>query len=178
VGTVDEMQSTIYNFIESREVKERNVSVVITIDHIILTKGNQNEQEKSILDNLYRMLNRLKKQFASEGIKVLFVALSQLNRDIESAERRNPKYHYPTRNDIFGASSVYNGSDYVMISHNPSTIDGIESYGTRQLPIKCDKTNRAFIYWHLIKNRFGRTSIMKMRENFENSSIDDYNEHE
>jgi replicative DNA helicase len=176
VGTVDEMESTILNFIESRDVSTRKVDVVVTIDHIILTKGYQNEQERSILDNLYRMLNKLKKQFAANNINVLFIALSQLNRDIESTERRNPKYHYPTRNDIFGASSVYNGSDYVMISHCPSSMDGMQSYGVHELPLKCGKTNRKFIYWHLIKNRFGRTAIMKMREHFEMSAIEDYDE--
>lgn len=180
-GTVEEMKNTIISFAQNHKLKENDKGLVVTVDYITLTKGRQSDSEKKIVDDLYKMFMEVKKLFASEGIRILIIAISQLNRDIDSTERKDPKLHYPTQNDIFAASSVYHNSDYVLISHNPSTIEGINWYGLPKgekypygLPLFCPKTNRAMIYWHLIKNRFGKTRIMMMREKFADSKIEDY----
>ena len=179
-GTVADMRNTIVNFVLQRDLKEREVSLVITIDHITLTKGRDSDMEKKVIDELYKMLLDMKRLLMAQGIRCLFICLSQLNRDIQSVERKKPAYHYPTSNDLFGASSIYQGSDYVLITHNPSTISGIQSYGPpcgdkypEGLPLYCNKTGRAMIYWHLIKNRFGKLAVMIMRENFLESKIED-----
>jgi replicative DNA helicase len=178
-GTVPEMQNTIFNFILQRDFKEEKKSLIVTIDHVILTKGNTNDAEKKIIDDLYKMLLDTKKRLTEQGIRCLFICVSQLNRDIESVDRKKPSLNYPTQSDLFGASSVYHASDYVLISHNPSTLSGLERYGPplpdypEGLPLYCSKTNKAMIYWHLIKNRFGRNRIMIMRENFINSRVEE-----
>lgn len=184
-GTPTDMKNTILNFANQRDLKERDVGLVVTIDHVTLTKGKDSDAEKRVIDELYKIIVDLKKKFSSEGIKCLFILLSQLNREIMSVERKKATLHYPVSSDLFGASSIYQGSDYVLITHNPSVISGISAYGPpcgdkypEGLPIYCPKTGRQMIYWHLIKNRFGKTAIMIMRENFVASEIEDYVEDE
>lgn len=119
----------IVKFIYEFEKDFPEHGLIITIDHILLTKNRLGETEKLLIDNLLKQMIEVKKNFNDRGKKILIIMVSQLNRDLESKERIiNPKLHYPTKNDLFGASSVYNGSDYVIITHNPSTISGLGSY--------------------------------------------------
>lgn len=128
-GTVADMKQTIMNFALQRNLKERETGLVVTIDHIILTKGRESDTEKKIIDDLYKMLLEVKKTLSASGIRCLFICISQLNRDIESTERKKPSLQYPIASDLFAASSVYHASDYVLITHNPSTIPGLTTYG-------------------------------------------------
>lgn len=179
VMDVAEISSTIKIFAENYVEPFANRGLVVTLDHVLLTKGKQGESEKEIVDNLMRTLVALKKYFASKNIKIIFVVLCQLNRDIESTERvTNPSLHYPTKNDIFAASSVYYCSDYVLITHKPADLTGIgEFYGRPQkpsypkgLPLKSPE-GRAMVYWHIIKERFGERKVIPMVEDFKNSKI-------
>lgn len=123
----------------------------------------------------------LKKSLTSAGHKVMFILLSQLNRDIEKQERvLNPLFHYPTKNDIFAASSVYYCSDVVIIVHKPAIIEGLGSfYGASKkgfpkgLPVFTEDS-RALIYWHIIKSRFGNNQILVMVDDFVNSRVLEY----
>ncbi len=91
--------------------------------------------------------------------------------------------HYPSRNDLFGASSVFHTSDYVLISHRPATVIGMGDYYGRErvgfpkgLPVKYEKDpKRDMVYWHLIKERFGKQVIIPMAEDFRNASIEEIN---
>lgn len=172
-GRPEEMKETIYEFAELRKIKEENKCLLITVDFVSLCKGNASDSEKAIVDNLYKTILEVKKTFYDKGIKAIFVFLSQLNRDIESNDRKEQLSHYPNRNDIYAASSVYVNSDVVIIAHNPSVISGIEYYGPKYLPLYCMKTKRSFIYFHVIKNRGGKLAVFQMRENFNESKIED-----
>lgn len=183
VGTVKEIVATVIEFANNRIIPNEGKGLVVTIDHVLLTKGKQGDSEKEIVDELMRTLIILKKYFASIGVKVIFFVLSQLNREIEKEERTtNALLHYPTKNDIFAASSVYYCSDYVMITHKPSGINGIgKYYGPKRagypngLPTKCpEDENRSMVYWHVIKERFGEHKILSMVENFKNSCFEEY----
>ena len=167
-----EMYETILEFCNQRKVKAEKKTLIVTIDFVSLCKGNASDSEKDIVDSLYKTLVEAKKKLYDMGIRVIFIALSQLNRDIESVERRDPKYQFPTRNDLYSASSIYTNSDIVIISHNPSVINGIEKYGPYNWDIK-DEDGRSFIYWHIIKNRMGKNAILKMKEDFSNSKVVD-----
>lgn len=128
-GTSSEIYSTIMDFIVTRKLAERQRGLIVTIDHILLTKGGTGEGEKEIIDNLCKMFVQLKKECINMKVKIIIMMLSQLNRDIESKERvLNPKIHYPNKNDLFAASSIYYSSDYVLVTHKPSLISGIDHF--------------------------------------------------
>lgn len=181
VGSVDEIIATIKHFAKIHELKAKNEGLVVTIDHVLLTKGKQGEGEKEIIDDLFHQIMELKKVFIEIGIKVIFIMLSQLNRNIEQVERRsNVSLHYPAQSDLFGASSIFQCSDYVLVSHKPANLE-LQSYGPpregfpKGLPIKNPKNPaQCMIYWHLIKHRSGEPKIMMMVDNLKNSAIDEY----
>jgi len=172
-GTVEQIVSTIRGF--TKEHLDKDTGLVVTIDHVLLTKGKQTDDEKAIVDELMRAFVDLKKQFAAEGLKVIFIVLTQMNREIEKSERvQNYNLHFPTRNDIFASSAVFTCSDYVIITHRPATLSGIgRRYGPQLegfpngLPVKWpqDET-KSMVYWHLIKERFGETKIIPLVEDF------------
>lgn len=129
------------------------------------------------------MLIDLKKYIASLGIKSLFFVVSQLNRNIENPERsQNPKLHYPNKTDLFGASSVYFGSDYVIIAHKPCLVDGVSNYyGPEKkgypngLPVFNPKNaEQPMIYLHIIKERFGTTKIVPFVDNLASATIEEF----
>lgn len=185
VGTVDDIYQTIKDFVKTRKLSIRKRKLIITLDHTLLTKGRLGENEKQVVDELMKMFVSLRKELPSEGVDVIIFILSQLNRDIESKERvLNSALHYPTKNDIFAASSVYYSSDYVLVSHKPATISGITQYygpsiGTRfpkGLPVfDPDDPDTAMVYWHLIKNRFGKTGIIPMIDRFKFAKLEEKN---
>ena len=180
IGTVQDIASTILTFLQDKN-PDKKKGLVVTIDHVLLTKGGTGQSEKDTVDLLMHTLVSLKKSLTSEGYKIMFLVLSQLNREIEKAERiLNPMLHFPTKNDIFAASSVYYCSDVVMILHMPAIIEGLMGYYgpsrttyPKGLPIYTeDKT--PIIYWHVIKNRFGKNEILMMLNDFKNSRVLEY----
>lgn len=184
VGSVEQIISTIKKFVLDMNLSEKEEGVVITIDHLLLTKGKEGDSEKRKIDNLMFELVALKKYFSSIGQKCLFITISQLNRDIKTGDRvLKRKLHFPTQNDLFAASSIFYCSDYVLITHNPSTIEGLGLvYGPSTaehpngLPVMCpNDPDRAMIYWHIIKERFGETCIIPMVEDFKNSRLEEFN---
>lgn len=151
----------------------------MTLDHTLLIKG---EDEKRTVDAFMKALVGLKKTLAEKGVNCLFIILSQLNRNIETPERSNNCYaHYPNKNDIFSASSVYYSSDYVLIIHKPCLIDGIDQYygppikgHPKGLPVYNPlNAEQPMIYFHLIKERFGMPRILAMLDYLENSRIEE-----
>lgn len=180
IGTVDEIKETILAFSEEKKLKENDIGLVVTLDHVLLTHGKQGEAERTILQSLYSTCIDLKKQFDHEDMKSMFILLSQLNREIEDKERiLNPKLHFPQRSDIFGSSAVFYSSDYVIVTHNPSTL-GLTSYGTHDnypqgLPVKNPQNpSKNMIYWHVLKNRGGEPALLMMTEDFAHSKVLDY----
>ena len=187
VGSALEIRSTILNFVENRKLKEDNKGLVVTIDHTLLTKGKTGEAEKQRVDELYLTLVELKKHYSYEQFPILFVLLSQLNRDIQSNERvTNPKLHYPTQNDLFASSSAYQASDYVILLHRPSAISGMGLYYgppkegyPNGFPSMCPTIpGKSMIYLHVIKERFGKPRIISCVEQFSENKILEYNLYE
>ena len=184
VGSHLDIRETILTFAEERGL-DKNKGLVVTIDHVLLTKGKDGDAEKKKVDDLCHMFVEVKKIFSEQNVPILIIMLSQLNRDIQEKERvQNNKLHYPTQNDLFAASSVYQCSDYVLISHRPSDIVGMGTwYGPPRtaegfplgLPKYCpDLSGKSMIYWHIIKERFGVKTTLFMVENFAKGKIDEY----
>lgn len=181
-GTVQDIHDTVLDFVTSRNHAGRKRGIVITLDHTLLTKGKSGESEKQIVDALMKMFVGLRKELIHLGVKSIILVLSQLNRDIESKERVvNSLLHYPNKNDIFAASSVYYCCDFVVVSHKPSTISGISNrYGPpigvafpKGLPVYNPKNpDQAMVYWHIIKNRFGTGGIIPMLDRFDIAKLE------
>lgn len=183
IGTVDEVVATVDEFAQNEELLEKGEGLIVTIDHVLLTKGRMGEDEKQTIDNLMHACVTLKKRYAAMGIPILIIVLGQLNRNIETPDRvLNPQLHYPTKNDIFGASSLFYSSDYVLITHKPAVVDGIKSYyGPSRvgypngLPVfNPYSEEQAMVYWHLIKERFGNPKIMMMLDEFKYSRVGEF----
>lgn len=180
VGTAVEVRDTVMDFVNNVCIPNGK-NIIVTLDHLLLTKGKRGDEEKDIIDELMKTFVDLKIYIASLGIKCLFVSLSQLNRNIETPERvLNSLLHYPTKNDLFAASSTFYCSDYVIVIHRPATISGITRfYGPptknhkNGLPLRSDN-NKDLVYWHIIKQRFASSNILVMEEDFKYSRMNEY----
>lgn len=164
-GTVEQIKSTILSFCLSRgnNNKDSEHGTVIALDHALLVNGKGEEMERKILFELMVMMNTLKK-----SMKVSFILLSQLNRNIEIPDRIvNPDLQYPRKADLFGADSMYQFSDVVLISHNPKML-GIRRYG----PDKVDTAGK--IFWHFLKIREGMPFVAIMKDNLKHNEIIDW----
>lgn len=180
-GTVSDIKDTVLFYVNKHKLSELEKGLIVTIDHSLLIKPNEGEDEQTTIVKLMHTLVALKKYLHSIGVKCIFIVLSQLNRNIESPDRvTNPRLHYPNKNDIFGSSSIYYSSDYVVIIHRPALIDGIgEQYGPSGLPVFNPKTiknpRQPMIYLHVIKERFGSPTIITMIDELSKARVAEYN---
>jgi len=182
LGTVANIKDTILSFCATKDLAKLNKGLVVTMDHSLLVKAENREDEKTKVDNLFHTLVALKKYLHSIGIKAMFIILHQLNRNIESVERvTNSNLHFPNKTDLFAASSVYYSSDYVIIIHRPCLIEGLRNWygpaadGKPGLPIfNPQDQNQPMIYLHIIKERFGETQILSMLDELKYSRIVEY----
>lgn len=157
-GTVEQIRNTIIDF----KKKIGKKWLIVILDHTLLIRAKQGEKERETISDLQRLFMEIKKWG-----KTTIIQLSQLNRNIESAERlNNPALHYPNRSDLFGSDSIFHASDIIIVLHRPELLF-IESYGQNNLPVK------DLIYLHLIKNREGENKILTFKNNLKYNSIDE-----
>lgn len=183
-GTAVQIRDTILQFVLDKKLVQTKGRLVISIDNTLLVTRKDGQDEKQMLDEFMSMIVSLKKTLSKLGVKVIIFIISQLNRNIESGDRvTNPKLHFPNKNDLFGASSIYNGSDYVIITHKPCIIDGLGNwYGppSRRWPnglpvFNPTESSQAMIYLHVIKERFGKPAIIAMLDDLKFGKISQYN---
>ena len=154
-GNVKSLEATILAF-----SKEKNKPVIIMLDHTLLVKKAGGAQDRDLLYDLMAMFNGLKKV-----IRVAFILISQMNRNIEGSERvQNPDLHYPKKQDIFGADAGYMYSDIVIVTHRPEML-GIRAYGPKRWP-----TDNA-IFWHYLKVREGEPCVALMNNDLAHNQI-------
>lgn len=160
-GTVDQIERTILNF-AAEDFNQYN-GIVVFLDHTLLVRKMGNASDKDLLYNLMGVFNKLKKM-----LKISFVLVSQMNRNIESSERiQNSNLHFPTKQDIFGADACYMYSDIVLVTHRPEIL-GIRSYGPKNWPTK------DLLFWHYLKIREGEPCIATMKNNLKHNEVLDY----
>lgn len=180
VGTSKQVEETINTFVQNECISKGIDKLVVTLDHVLLVNPeSSSEPDTTLLKNLYKTAMKLKLFYASIGIKIIFIFASQLNRDIEQMARVNsPEFHFPSKTDLYGSSTIYQGSDYVIITHKPVVINGMPSsgYGADNLPLyNPENPKQPMIYWHIIKNREGELFTLQMVDNLKYSSVEDYN---
>jgi replicative DNA helicase len=97
-GTVERIRETILRFHQ----RDPSRGIVVMLDHTVLVMGKSGEMERLVLFDLMRMANSLKKD-----LKIAFIFLSQLNREIEQSERiSDPYQQFPKKKDIFGGEQI------------------------------------------------------------------------
>ena len=154
-GNVKSLEATIVKF-----AQEKDKPVIVMLDHTLLVKKTGGAQDRDLLYDLMAMFNGLKKV-----IRVAFILISQMNRNIENSERvQNPDLHYPKKQDIFGADACYMYSDIVIVTHRPEML-GIRAYGPKRWP-----TDNA-IFWHYLKVREGEPCIALMKNDLAHNQI-------
>jgi replicative DNA helicase len=161
--TPEEMIETIRKFHQWCKTKYgEDCGLVILFDHTRLSKKKAGLNEQEMIDTLQNLFIEAKKED-----KRIIIQLTQLNRNIESVERKqNPNDHYPNRGDIFKSDSIYQSSDIVVISHRPEIIN-ISSYGPYGYAV------RNKVYLHAIKVREGEPAPIRFINNLKHNRIDE-----
>jgi replicative DNA helicase len=167
-GTHSQIKKTVYHYWRTlcKDKGELDRLLIIEIDHTLLIKGHSSsgDVEKAKIDKLMEDFIELKKTIADEGGLVFFIVISQLNRNIESVERRIPTDQKPKTSDLMQSSSILNATDYLLIGHQPAKL-GFETYTQNKLPCwvysskNADKKKINVIYYHLLKNRDGEADM-------------------
>lgn len=106
--------------------------VIVRIDHSVLFKKDATEQDKfDTLHNLGEALTRMKKK-----LPVMFIVLSQLNRNPETFERLKEGTHgnYLVDSDLYGADALLQHTDLLVMINRPAKYN-LRVYGPEQFEV-------------------------------------------
>lgn len=159
--TVNEMYSTIIKFWEKFKKP-----FVITLDHTLLVKQSAGENTRQVtLQNLATMMTEVKNM-----LPVTFIILTQLNRDIDDAERQKPGQlsNFPTEADVYGSDFLHQCAD-VMIAFNRPAKYNLHYYGNQQFVIT--PSDKYLLAMHVLKNRFGEVGIQWYKAEYAKMTI-------
>ena len=157
--SVSQMEDVIMNFFN-----EMKKPFVITLDHTLLVKQGASETNRQqTLQNLATMMTEMKNR-----LPVTFIILTQLNREIDDAERQRPGMlsNFPTEADVFGSDYLLQCAD-VMIAYNRPAKYNLSLYG----PMRYEITDKYLLAMHVLKNRFGEPSIQWYKAQYETMTI-------
>lgn len=137
---------------------------IVTVDHSVLFKRASFEKDR--MDTLYNLgecLTRVKRKFP-----VIFIILSQLNRNVDSVERSGDGKHgnYILDSDIFGSDALLQHADTVVAFNRPAS-KNIRLYG----PEKYIIGDENILVGHFLKVRNGDTRMSFFKAEFEKMSI-------
>jgi replicative DNA helicase len=178
-GNPQQILNTIKHHYEQDCAKE-NITMIVEIDHLLLIRDDSNLGDKAKIDALMLGLIDLKKQISSSGGSVVFICLSQLNRDIKNKDRVfNEEGHYPITSDLMASSFIEQATDYMLVNNIPAKLN-IQKYGVGGLPVYYTEVKKdyeklkQFNYCHLLKNRSGEADIVfPMYNNLEYFALDE-----
>lgn len=159
--TVTEMKMAIKQF--HKEVRK---PFVITLDHTLLVKQSGGENNRQVtLQNLATMMTEIKNE-----LPVIFIVLTQLNREIDDAERQKPGQlsNYPTEADVYGSDYLHQCAD-VMIAYNRPAKYNLSLYGPLKYVI--EPKDKFLLAMHVLKNRFGEVGIQWYQASYATMSI-------
>jgi len=149
-----------------REWHEKTGKKIVALsDHSLLFKGSGTGDREMLVDLSKDIMIQKNEGWCTH------ILLTQLNREIESAARRMPKspLNYPDQSCLSSSSSIFQASDYVVIVHRPYLLKFVgDTYGPDGL-----STDIKSLYYHVIKNREGETSILTMTASFKTMQIID-----
>lgn len=151
-GTALEIMATIEYY--QRTFPDRKL--IISIDHILLVREENNEDELKLMSFLSKMFV----DCVNDNMMVFLLA--QLNAEIEKESRiTNKTLHFPLKRDIHGSKQLFHASDGVIIIHQPELLN-IEYYGRDEDPT----LNTIFI--HVIKYRSDKPGYTRLKNDLDN----------
>lgn len=161
--TVAQMQEIVEKF-----YAETRLPFVVTLDHTLLVKKGASETSKQqTLELLAISMTNLKNKYP-----VIFIVLTQLNREIDNTERHSPGKlsQYPSESDVFGSDSLLQCSD-VMIAVNKPSKQQVSIYGPQRWVI--EPHMKDYLAFHILKNRFGDTSIQWYHAHYKTMTLEE-----
>jgi replicative DNA helicase len=147
--TVESIRKAIYDFYATHRKP-----FVITLDHTLLVKTASSETSKmATLQNLSTMMTEVKNE-----LPVIFLILTQLNREIDDATRQEPGklLNYPTEADVYGSDYLLQCADVMMAYNRPAKYN-LSAYGPERFVIT--PLDKFLLAQHVLKNRFGETGL-------------------
>lgn len=163
-GTAREIVASLWHYY-LKECKPFDKVLIYELDHTLLTSGRQGATEKERIDELMLALVAFKKKVSADGGNSVGLVLSQFNRLIRDKDRvQNKDMHRPGTECLFGASSIEQACDYVLLAHIPAKLN-ITSYTTRNLPTRMrigDAETGKWVqipYFELVKQRSGESDL-------------------
>lgn len=142
--------------------------ILVISDHTTLFKTTSEDTSyKILMENIAKGAVEIKKTIP----KSIQLFVSQLNREIESVERRQPKspLNYPDKSCIREGDGLYNACDLVMILNSPAKLQFKPgSYGP--LALSCGPKD---LYLHVVKSRVSSDMIVELTDDLEHARIVD-----
>ena len=157
--------NTVMDYWIKECAEKSNEVLIVEIDHVLLTKGKDGQTEKGKIDELFEVTNGLKQTIASNGGKILFIELSQMNRSIRNTSNNSmpQELREPDVEDLFGSSFIEQFSHYIMFQYIPLKLR-LESYTMDVYPTYVKHRSKKkewfdfrvpFVFHHIRKNRSG-----------------------
>lgn len=162
--TVNQMREQIDMYMNVHKGKK----TIITLDHTLLVKRAPYQKDRlDMLFELGEFFTQCKRDYPC-----LFIALSQLNRNVEDPERAiDGKYgNYITEQDIFGSDAMLQHAD-TLIGINRPAHRKIRFYGPDRYVIEDD----SILVFHFLKARNGDTRISFFKGLFSQMEIVEIN---
>jgi replicative DNA helicase len=158
--TVNQMRDQLDMYMNFHKGKK----TMVTLDHTILVKRAPYQNNR--LDMLFELGEFFTQ--AKRDYPCLFIALSQLNRNIDNPDRAvDGKYgNYVLESDIFGSDAMLQHAD-TLIGINRPAKQKIRFYGPDRYIIKDDRT----LVLHFLKARNGDARMSFFRGEFEKMQI-------
>ena len=158
--TVNQMREQLDMYMDEHKGKK----TIITLDHTILVKRAPYQNNR--LDMLFELGEFFTQ--AKRDYPCLFIALSQLNRNIDNPDRAvDGKYgNYVLESDIFGSDAMLQHAD-TLIGINRPAKQKIRYYGPDRYIIKDDRT----LVLHFLKARNGDARMSFFKGEFERMQI-------
>lgn len=146
------------------QVSKTGRKTLVRIDHTLLTRQSSMESQVQMLLNLMMEANTIKKEYP-----VIFMFLTQLNRDFEDRQEDGTDKAFPRQSDVYGGDASAMFSETIILLNNPMKY-GIEMYGKRFPGKKPVQEHDLFL--HVVKNRNSVPDlILQYKEDFQNMSI-------
>lgn len=163
--TVSEFVEMVHDYMHQYMQADGDyTNTIIAIDHTLLfLHGPGENTDQQMLANLGKSLTALKKRYP-----IIFIVLSQLNRNIENADRNEDgkRGNYILTSDIFGSDCLLHHADLVIGINRPALQD-IKFYGPHQYIIEDDNV----LVMHFLKCRNGDIRMSFFKAEFEKMRI-------
>lgn len=150
-----------------RHIDKTKRNTLVRIDHSLLTKQAASESSQvEMLLNLLMEANAIKKAYP-----VIFMILTQINRDIETRQQDRTDNAFPRQGDVYGGDASAMFSEMILLLNRPA-VHGVKFYGSMPGGYKIEPED---LFAHMVKNRNAEGNfILHYKENFKHMNIIEY----